>query len=160
MSGENTDRRNFIKASAGAAAALTVAGNVKTLSADKSNTPETGVERENKVEVHHEWGTLKEVVCGIPFFRIPNELPKAIYNYTPTEGIKFFESNPGKTFEEADPATFRKARDQMEAAAEIRGTASSGRIGASSGVSAPCRTTTNSEARAMASAVSASGGLR
>lgn len=66
------------------------------------------------VEVNHEWGTLKEVVCGIPYFRIPAELPQAVYNYAPTDGIKFFEANLGKTFEEADPELYRKARGQME----------------------------------------------
>ena len=61
------------------------------------------------VQVNHEWGTLKEVVCGIPYLKIPKKLPKCVYNYAPTEGIKFFEANLGKTLEEADSATFKAA---------------------------------------------------
>ena len=72
-----------------------------------------------KVEVHHEWGTLKEVVCGIPYFTIPAKLPKNVYNYAPTEGIKFFEATPGKSLEEADPDLYKKACSQMDAAVEI-----------------------------------------
>ena len=71
------------------------------------------------VQVHHEWGALKEVVCGIPYFTIPTSLPKNVYNYAPTEGIKFFEANPGKPFEEADPDLYKKAKQQMDAAIAI-----------------------------------------
>ncbi len=71
------------------------------------------------VMVHHEWGTLKEVVCGIPYFTIPKSLPKNIYNYAPTEGIKFCEANLGKSLEEADPELYRKAVGQMDAAISI-----------------------------------------
>ena len=73
----------------------------------------------NSVMVHHEWGKLKEVVCGIPHLTIPTSLPKSVYNYAPTEGIKFFEANLGKSLEEADPDLYQKANDQMEATVSI-----------------------------------------
>ena len=57
------------------------------------------------LQVNHEWGTLREAVCGIPFLKIPTTLPKAIYNYAPAEGIAFFEANLGKTLEEVDTAS-------------------------------------------------------
>lgn len=74
---------------------------------------------EHAVSVHYEWGTLKEVVCGIPNLVIPKKLPDVVYNYAPTEGIKFFEANLGKTLEEADPKTFAKASEQMDTAITI-----------------------------------------
>ncbi|MGI9622981.1 MAG: hypothetical protein ACR2PK_09110, partial [Acidimicrobiales bacterium] len=66
------------------------------------------------IGVNHEWGTLREAVCGIPFLKIPTKLPKAIYDYAPAEGIAFFEANLGKTLEEADPATYERVRQQMD----------------------------------------------
>lgn len=75
--------------------------------------------KKQKVMVHHEWGTLKEVVVGIPYFRIPKTLPKAVYNYAPTEGIKFFEANRGKTVKEADPELYQNMTKQMDAAIKI-----------------------------------------
>ena len=73
----------------------------------------------NQISVNHEWGTLREAVCGNPFLKIPTELPKAIYNYAPDEGIAFFEANLGKTLEEADPETFARVAGQMDAVVEI-----------------------------------------
>ncbi|MGI9517608.1 MAG: arginine deiminase family protein [Pirellulaceae bacterium] len=74
---------------------------------------------ENKVQVHHEWGTLKEVVCGIPNLRLPTKLPACIYDYAPTDGIKFMEANLGKSLKEADPDTYKKAAEQMDATVAI-----------------------------------------
>ncbi|WP_197532973.1 arginine deiminase family protein [Symmachiella macrocystis] len=73
----------------------------------------------NPIMVNHEWGTLKEVVCGIPNVRIPSKLPDAVYNYAPSEGIKFFEANLGKTLKEADPKTYGKVVKQMDATIAI-----------------------------------------
>lgn len=73
----------------------------------------------SKINVNHEWGTLREAVCGTPYLKIPTELPKAIYNYAPAEGIEFFEANLGKTLEEADPETYAKVAGQMDAVVEI-----------------------------------------
>ena len=69
--------------------------------------------------VHHEWGELKEVVCGIPFLRLGQTMPKSIYNYAPDEGIKFMQANLGKTLEEADPELYRKTKEQMDATVKI-----------------------------------------
>lgn len=71
------------------------------------------------IMVHHEWGTLKEVVCGIPYLKIPKALPKCIYNYAPTDGIKFMEANLGKSLAEADPQGYRSMVKQMDAAISI-----------------------------------------
>jgi len=72
-----------------------------------------------KVQVHHEWGALKEVICGIPFFKIPVKLPAHIYNYTPEEGIKFMEANAGKKLEEASFDLYKATSQQMDALVDI-----------------------------------------
>ena len=72
-----------------------------------------------KIQVHHEWGTLKEVVCGIPHFVIPNPIPKVFYNFVPAEGIKFFEENQGRTVAEAAPDLHKRQVAQMDAAVGI-----------------------------------------
>jgi N-dimethylarginine dimethylaminohydrolase len=108
------DRREFIKTAAAASAVALTAGISKVQGAEGK----TG-EKNNMVQVHHEWGTLKEVVCGIPNFRIPTRLPEAIYNYAPTEGIRFMEANLGKSLREADPETYKKVARQMDATVSI-----------------------------------------
>ncbi len=73
----------------------------------------------DRVNVNHEWGTLREAVVGIPFFKIPTSLPKAVYSYAPEEGIAFFEANLGKTLDEADPEIHARVSEQMDAVIEI-----------------------------------------
>ena len=107
-----TTRREFIAATAAAAAITTGVAPPQLWGAQERK-------KKMKVEVHHEWGELKEVVCGIPHFKIPTSLPKAVYNYAPTDGIEFFEANLGKTFEQASPSLYKKASDQMDAAISI-----------------------------------------
>ena len=111
----NHNRRDFMKTAAATSAAVALTGGIAPQLSAASDS-----RKQNKmVQVHHEWGALKEVVCGIPYFTIPTSLPKNVYNYAPTEGIKFFEANPGKPFEEADPDLYKKAKQQMDAAIAI-----------------------------------------
>lgn len=115
MAQRSTDRRTFLKTTAAVAAATSLAGHSSiALAEGDSNVPDS-----KRVMVHHEWGKLKEVVCGIPYFKIPKTLPKCVYNYAPTEGIKFMEANAGRTLQEADPATYKAASEQMEVAIAI-----------------------------------------
>lgn len=72
-----------------------------------------------KVQVHHEWGALKEAICGIPVFKIPVKLPEHVYNYTPDEGIKFMEANAGKGLEQASPEVYKATVQQMDALADV-----------------------------------------
>ena len=115
MSIPEPNRRKFIQASAGVAAAAAFSNSSSTVFGQENPT----VSAVNPVMVHHEWGTLKEVVCGIPYFKIPTTLPKAVYNYAPTAGIKFMEQHAGKTLEEADPETFKQTKQQMDATVAI-----------------------------------------
>lgn len=73
----------------------------------------------DRVEVNHEWETLREAVCGIPHFKIPTTLASAVYNYAPAEGIAFMEANLGKSLDKADPALYATVAAQMDAAVPI-----------------------------------------
>jgi N-dimethylarginine dimethylaminohydrolase len=111
-------RREFMAAAAmaaGAAGATMMSWPAKSQASQKKTTKG----REWPISVHHEWGVLKEAVCGVPFARIPKSLPKNIYNYAPDQGIKFFEANPGKTLEEADPGLYGRVKKQMDAVVDI-----------------------------------------
>ena len=108
------ERRNFMKAAAGTVAALAMGSSAASSFAEEKTTVSG-----KPVSVHHEWGTLKEAVCGIPNIMFPKKLPKAAYNYAPTEGIKFMEANAGKFLEEADPEMFKKAKGQLDATVAI-----------------------------------------
>lgn len=114
----NVDRRNFVKQSMTVAAVLASASGF-TLSPTPANATSHKSKHPNKVSVDHEWGALKEVVCGIPNVRIPTALPAAVYNYAPEEGLKFFEANLGKSLKEADPEAYKLAVDQMDATVAI-----------------------------------------
>lgn len=112
-----TNRRNFFKFAAGAVAA---AGAATAMTPSQSNAAtRSRSTAPNRVNVEAEWGRLDEVICGIPNLRIPTQLPAAVYNYAPTDGIAFFEANVGKTLQEANPAQFARAADQMNRVVKI-----------------------------------------
>lgn len=113
----NLDRRDFVKHGVAAAAVMASTSGFVAPTSAKANSHKST--HPNRVSVDHEWGVLKEVVCGIPNLRIPTELPAAIYNYAPEEGIKFFEANLGKNLKEADPETYKRASDQMNTTVAI-----------------------------------------
>ena len=119
MPNKKSNRRNFIKTTAAAAAVAVGGSAIESLAEEgKDMTGITGVAKD-KVNVTHEWAPLQEVVCGIPYFKIPTKLPKAVYGYAPTEGIKFLEQHAGKTLEEADPEIFKRTKQQMDATVAI-----------------------------------------
>ncbi len=72
-----------------------------------------------KIQVHHEWGTLKEVVVGIPHFKIPSAIPENVQKYSTDEGLKFLNNNLGKTLKNADPVLHSKMVKQMDGLIEI-----------------------------------------
>ena len=71
------------------------------------------------IQVHHEWGTLKEVVVGIPYFHIPNKILGNVKNYAATKGSAFLSEHLGKTIEQADPALHQKMTAQMDGVIQI-----------------------------------------
>lgn len=111
-------RRDFCKKTV-IAAAVTASGYSFVNAGVKAHAAAPSKVGANKVSVHHEWGTLKEVVCGIPNFRIPEKLPEVVYKYAPAEGIKFLEANLGKNLKEADPTAYKVISDQMDTAVAI-----------------------------------------
>lgn len=112
-------RRAFLKTSLAAAASAAGASMLSWSKEAEAGEKKTKGGNGPAIQIHHEWGTLKEVVVGIPFLRLGNTMPKNIYNYAPTDGIKFMEANLGKTLEQADPNLFRKVASQMDAVVEI-----------------------------------------
>ena len=115
-----TTRRDFFKVTSGAA---TAAGFVSTAIIEKSvgssAAEKLREESHGKIEVNHEWGTLKEVICGIPELKFPTHLTKNSYNSTPADGLKWFEANKGKSLKDASPEIFQLMHQQMEAAVKI-----------------------------------------
>lgn len=116
--GNTYPRRDFCKKTV-IAAAVTASGYHFVTSDIKAQAATPSKVVANKVSVHHEWGTLKEVVCGIPNFRIPIELPDAVYKYAPAEGLKFLEAHLGKNLKEADPSVYKVISEQMDGAVKI-----------------------------------------
>lgn len=111
-----TTRRDLWKLGAGAAVAAGAATGIGGATMATAATPDNNP---NRVFVDYEWGTLKEVVCGIPNFSIPTSIPEAVYKYAPADGLAFFEANLGKTLEEADPEQYANAVEQMDTVAKI-----------------------------------------
>ncbi len=72
-----------------------------------------------KIQVNHEWGALKEVVVGIPHFKIPTAIPENVQKYSTTEGLAFLNNNLGETLEKADPALHSKMAEQMDGLIQV-----------------------------------------
>ena len=75
MANSSTNRRTFIKASVGAAAAAALTGSTSTTQAQEKQT----VADQMPIMVNHEWGKLKEVVVGVPNVRLPTRLAEAAF---------------------------------------------------------------------------------
>lgn len=73
----------------------------------------------DKIQVNHEWGRLKEVMVGIPHFRIPDELPDHLGNFSAKEGLAFLEENRGRTIKAANPTLYLKMQAQMNGVIRI-----------------------------------------
>ena len=71
------------------------------------------------VIVHHEWGTLKEVVVGVPNVRLPTKLAEAPKKFLPKWSIKFIEENGGKRLEECAPDLNRQFIEQVNGIIKI-----------------------------------------
>ena len=117
---QRNDRRDFLKATGGAAIAASLAGTGMVNSSDvvaKENDKTEG--KKMKIEVNHEWGTLKEVVVGIPHVYVPKPMPASVENWVPAENWKYYKSMEGKTIREGDPKHYAKMAKQMDDAIAI-----------------------------------------
>ena len=113
-------RREALQTVGVMAATVATAGTATSAMAGDGAAKTTAAARPaNRIEVNHEWGTLKEVVCGIPHLVFPATVPKVFYNFMPAKGVAFFEKNRGKVLAEAEPELFKKQTAQMNAAAGI-----------------------------------------
>ena len=99
MHNSRSTRRNFIGVATGAAAAVALNGNPSTTLAKEKRNVFAG----KPIMVHHEWGTLKEVVVGVPNIRLPSKLAEAPKRFLPDASVEFIEKNAGKKLEECAP---------------------------------------------------------
>ncbi len=111
MSETKTDRRSFIQASAGAAAAVAIGAN-----ATMSTAKEKAVSDHkplSKINCFSEDGELKEVIFGrVDDFRLPEYDP--IFDFTGPKTVSLLKKAGGKLFSEADPEWYSKAHDSIE----------------------------------------------
>ena len=113
----SVDRREFLKCSAGAVAATTVAlngGGQAVVAKEKR-----AVSKGKSIMVNHEWGALKEVVVGVPNVRLPSKLAEAPKRFLPDSSIEFIEKNAGKRLEDFDPELAKKFVKQVNAIIKI-----------------------------------------
>jgi len=70
------------------------------------------------VNVHTEWGELKEVIIGIPLaeddklFDWTDGMDHE-FQWMKSDSFKFLKDNAGKTWKEANPGLFNKIEDQI-----------------------------------------------
>jgi len=112
MSDAKTDRRSFIKTSAGAAAAVALAGTVAEANAEEKKAV-SDHKPLSKVNCFSEDGELKEVIFGrVDDFRLPEYDP--IFDFTGPKTVSLLKNAGGKLFSEADPEWYSKAYNSIE----------------------------------------------
>ncbi|MDO6765679.1 dimethylarginine dimethylaminohydrolase family protein [Agarivorans sp. 1_MG-2023] len=67
----------------------------------------------NKVEVNHEWGTLKEVLVGRPFVYMPKELPAYMRSWLNDKALAVYDELQGRSIEEVFPELHQKQVTQI-----------------------------------------------
>ena len=72
-----------------------------------------------QIQVHHEWGTLREVVVGFPNVRLPSKLAEAPKKFLPDSSVKYIEKNAGKKLEEVDPKLYEEFVQQINGTIKI-----------------------------------------
>jgi N-dimethylarginine dimethylaminohydrolase len=115
MNDPKATRREFIQASAGAAATIALTGNITRTHAKEPRA----VPKRKPILAHHEWGALKEVVVGQPNVRLPSRLGQAPRNFLPDSAVEYIEKNAGKRLEECDPELNVKFIQQVNAIIKI-----------------------------------------
>jgi glycine amidinotransferase len=69
---------------------------------------------EARIRVDSEWATLREVVVGIPFYRIPKPYPAQREAGAPEALWRKVKAREGQTMEEAMPSDYRRCAAQMD----------------------------------------------
>ena len=113
MSEAKTDRRTFIKAPSGAAAAVALAGTVAPAQ-QQEKAAVSDHKPLSKVNCFSEDGELKEVIYG----RLDNMvIPKydPMWDFAGPDLTSLMKKAGGKLFSEADPEWFKQANDSLEA---------------------------------------------
>jgi glycine amidinotransferase len=71
------------------------------------------------IQVHHEWGTLKEVIVGIPHFKIPEKIPDHLEKFSASKGLRLIRDYGGFTVRQAKPGLYHEMVTQMEGVIEV-----------------------------------------
>jgi N-dimethylarginine dimethylaminohydrolase len=77
------------------------------------------VRKKTKIEVHHEWGALKEVVVGVPNLRLPTKLAEAPRRFLPDSSVAFIEKHAGKLVKDCAPDLFAQFVEQVDGIIQI-----------------------------------------
>lgn len=75
--------------------------------------------KKTKIEVHHEWGALKEVVVGVPNLRLPTKLAEAPRGFLPDSSVAFIEKHAGKLVKDCAPDLFAQFVEQVDGIIQI-----------------------------------------
>jgi N-dimethylarginine dimethylaminohydrolase len=70
----------------------------------------------NQIVVNHEWGALKEVIVGSPYFYIPTEFPEYMRPWLSELGIERFTKTCGGTIKESLPEVWQEQEAQINSA--------------------------------------------
>ena len=71
------------------------------------------------IVVNHEWGTLKEVIVGNPFFYLPKTFPDWMKDWVPDTAKARYEKVLGSTIEAKLPDLYHEQVSQIQRAIEI-----------------------------------------
>lgn len=115
----SSNRRDFLKTTGCAALAAGIAGSGSLANSVSAGEIMNSTTDKKPIEVHHEWGALKEVVVGTCNVRVPTKIAASSRNYLPDSSIEFMEKNAGKRLEEIDPDLNAQFVEQVDAIIKI-----------------------------------------
>jgi N-dimethylarginine dimethylaminohydrolase len=113
MSKHSANRREFLKATGVTAAAVAIGANPRLTTAKENKAVS------KPIMAHHEWGKLKEVIVGYPYFYFPAEAPDYITNFLTDEAVKRYKSFAGTTIDKGLPDLWREQMKQVNATIKI-----------------------------------------
>ena len=73
----------------------------------------------NQIKVNHEWGALKEVIVGSPYFYIPTVFPEYMRPWLSELGVERFTKTCGSTIRESLPEVWQEQVTQINAAIKL-----------------------------------------
>ncbi len=112
MSKQTANRRDFLKTTGAATAAVAIGANA-TMTTAKEKKAVSEHKPLTKVNCFSEDGELKEVIFGrVDDYRLPEYAP--IFDFTGPKTVGLLKKAGGKLFSEADPEWYKKVHDSVE----------------------------------------------